>query len=194
MPHIRTYFARKTKHATTKKQKKCNIKAAVGGVYMTIPTSCMSPYVLRRWHRGEKKTMTPVDAGHGLFRRPPTTLVELQSQKKKKIEKQKKTAAMKPRCTTERSVRQTRNRMRMYRLFSTPPLRRSLNHYLQNDNILVDPSHPTHQFHANPRSGVDLVEVEDQLRQVLDGVDVVVRRGRNQSHPGFRSAQGRDVL
>jgi hypothetical protein len=33
-------------------------------------------------------------------------------------------------------------------------------------------------------AGIDLLEVEDQLRQILDRVDVVVRRRRDQATPG----------
>ena len=50
-----------------------------------------------------------------------------------------------------------------------------------------------HQFHADPRRGVDLLEVVDQLRQVLDRIDVVVRRRRDQRHPRRRMAQPGDV-
>lgn len=53
---------------------------------------------------------------------------------------------------------------------------------------------PSHQLDADSRRRVDLVQVEDELRQVLDGVDVVVGGGRDQRHPGLRRAQGRDVL
>mmetsp|Transcript_51253 Transcript_51253/g.111214 ORF Transcript_51253/g.111214 Transcript_51253/m.111214 type:complete len:319 (+) Transcript_51253:2624-3580(+) len=38
------------------------------------------------------------------------------------------------------------------------------------------------EFHANVCGRVSVLEVEDQLRQVLDGVDVVVRRRRNKSN------------
>ncbi len=36
-----------------------------------------------------------------------------------------------------------------------------------------------HQFDADADAGVDVFEVVDQLRQVFDGVDVVVRRRRS---------------
>ena len=36
------------------------------------------------------------------------------------------------------------------------------------------------EFHADFRSRVEVLEVEDELREVFNGVDVVVRRRRNQ--------------
>ena len=36
------------------------------------------------------------------------------------------------------------------------------------------------QLHADPRARVDLSEVVDQLRQVLNRIDIVMGRGRNQ--------------
>ncbi len=50
------------------------------------------------------------------------------------------------------------------------------------------------QLHRDQRIRVDLLEVEDQLRQVLDGVDVVVWRRRDQGHARIRVAQLRDHL
>ena len=41
-----------------------------------------------------------------------------------------------------------------------------------------------HQFHMHARFRVGILEVVDQLRQVLDGVDIMVRRRRDQAHPG----------
>ncbi len=38
------------------------------------------------------------------------------------------------------------------------------------------------QFHAHASLGVDHLQVEDQLREILDAVDVVVGRGRDQGH------------
>ncbi|CRR03539.1 hypothetical protein PAERUG_E5_London_17_VIM_2_12_12_05776 [Pseudomonas aeruginosa] len=49
-----------------------------------------------------------------------------------------------------------------------------------------------YQLHRYQRLRVDLLEVEDQLRQVFDGVDVVVRRRRDQGHAGHRIAQAGD--
>ena len=43
-----------------------------------------------------------------------------------------------------------------------------------------------HQLHADLRPRVDLLQVVDQLRQILDRVDVVVRRRRDQRHPRRR--------
>ena len=48
------------------------------------------------------------------------------------------------------------------------------------------------QLDRDQRLRVDLLEVEDQLRQVLDRVDVVVRRRRDQGHAGHRVAQAGD--
>ena len=50
------------------------------------------------------------------------------------------------------------------------------------------------QLHADARPRVDLLQVVDQLRQVLDRVDVVVRRRRDQAHPRRRMPQLRDQL
>jgi len=50
------------------------------------------------------------------------------------------------------------------------------------------------QFDGNPGIGVGTLQVVDQLGQVLDGVDVVMRGRRDQAHPGYRVARFRDVL
>ena len=42
-----------------------------------------------------------------------------------------------------------------------------------------------HELHGYQRSRVHLLQVENQLCQVFDGVDVVVRRRRNQGHAGY---------
>jgi hypothetical protein len=34
-----------------------------------------------------------------------------------------------------------------------------------------------YQLHPNPRTRIDRLQVVDQLRQILDRIDVVVRRG-----------------
>src|SRR4029078_7436017 len=39
-----------------------------------------------------------------------------------------------------------------------------------------------HELHAHPRAWVDVLQIVDQLRQVLDRIDVVVWGGRNESH------------
>jgi hypothetical protein len=49
-----------------------------------------------------------------------------------------------------------------------------------------------HEFDRHVGCRVDVLQVEDQLRQVLDGVDVVVRRRRDQADAGARVAQPRD--
>src|SRR3546814_11073531 len=41
-----------------------------------------------------------------------------------------------------------------------------------------------HQLHADPRLRVDLLEVVDELGEVLDRVDVVARRRRDQADAG----------
>ena len=51
-----------------------------------------------------------------------------------------------------------------------------------------------HQLHADLGLGVDLLQVVDELGQVLDGIDVVMRRGRDQHHARRRMAQPRDHL
>ena len=42
--------------------------------------------------------------------------------------------------------------------------------------------------------GIDLFQIVDELRQILDGIDVVMRRRRDQHHAGRRMAQFRDHL
>nr|GFC90199.1 hypothetical protein [Tanacetum cinerariifolium] len=42
----------------------------------------------------------------------------------------------------------------------------------------------THQLHVDAGGAVGVFEVENQLGQVLDGVDVVVRRRRNEAYAG----------
>ena len=49
-------------------------------------------------------------------------------------------------------------------------------------------------FTRDPRLGVDLLQVVDELRQILDRVDVVVRRRADQRHAGRRVAQPGDHL
>jgi hypothetical protein len=41
-----------------------------------------------------------------------------------------------------------------------------------------------HQLHRDASVGIGVLEVEDQLGDVLDGVDVVVRRRRDEGHAG----------
>ena len=49
------------------------------------------------------------------------------------------------------------------------------------------------ELHGDVRLGVDLLEVEDELREVLDRVDVVVRRRRDERDARARAAQPRDL-
>ena len=49
-----------------------------------------------------------------------------------------------------------------------------------------------HQLHPDARAGVDRLQVVDELRQILDRIDVVVGRGRDELHPRLRMAQARD--
>ncbi len=49
------------------------------------------------------------------------------------------------------------------------------------------------QLDRDQRLRVDLLEVEDQLRQILDRVDVVVRRRGDQGHAGHGVAQAGDL-
>ena len=55
-------------------------------------------------------------------------------------------------------------------------------------------AHFGHQLHRDARARVDVLQIVDELRQVLDGVDVVVRRRRNQAHAGDGVAHARDGL
>ncbi len=48
------------------------------------------------------------------------------------------------------------------------------------------------QLHRHQRLRVDLLEIEDQLRQVLDRIDVVMRRRRDQADAGPRKPEARD--
>jgi hypothetical protein len=50
----------------------------------------------------------------------------------------------------------------------------------------------TGQFYGNARSRVDVLQVVDELGEVLNGIDIVVRRRRNQPHPGDGVAHARD--
>ena len=55
-------------------------------------------------------------------------------------------------------------------------------------------AHFRHQLDRDRGLGVDVLQVVDQLGQVLDRVDVVVRRGRDQAHARHRVAQLGDVF
>ncbi len=50
-----------------------------------------------------------------------------------------------------------------------------------------------YQFYRYASGFVYVLEVEDQLRQVLDRIDVVVRRGRDQPDAGRRMADSRNM-
>ena len=46
-------------------------------------------------------------------------------------------------------------------------------------------SHLAHQFHAETRAaGLDVLQVVNELRQVLDGINVMMRRRRNKPDAG----------
>ena len=48
------------------------------------------------------------------------------------------------------------------------------------------------EFHADLGARVNFLQVKDQLGEILNRVDVVVRRGRNQGHAGHAEAQPGD--
>ncbi len=50
-----------------------------------------------------------------------------------------------------------------------------------------------HELHANTGARVDLLEVVNQLGQILDGIDVVMRRRRDERDAGHRVAELGDV-
>ena len=52
---------------------------------------------------------------------------------------------------------------------------------------------PGHQLHRDAGARIDHAQVVDELRQVLDGVDVVVRRRRDERDAGGGAAQPGDV-
>ena len=45
------------------------------------------------------------------------------------------------------------------------------------------------QLDGDARLGIDVLQVVDQLRQIFDGINVMVRRRRDQSHAGNRVAR-----
>src|SRR3979490_2245927 len=55
-------------------------------------------------------------------------------------------------------------------------------------------AHFGHQLHTNTGLWIDVLEVVDELRQVLDGIDVVMRWRRDQADAGRRAADAGDVL
>src|SRR3546814_6782136 len=50
------------------------------------------------------------------------------------------------------------------------------------------------EFYADPGLWVDVLQVMDELRQILDGIDVVVRRRRDQADARCGMAHLRDRL
>jgi hypothetical protein len=50
-----------------------------------------------------------------------------------------------------------------------------------------------HQLHADSGAGVGALEIIDQLGEIFDGVDVVVRGGRNEAHARGGSTRARNV-
>ena len=59
-----------------------------------------------------------------------------------------------------------------------------------------DGAHPRfrHELHRDRRPRIRVLEVVDQLRKILDRIDVVVRRRRDEAHAGDREPERRDVL
>ena len=55
-------------------------------------------------------------------------------------------------------------------------------------------AHLGHQLHRNSRRGIYVLQIVDQLRQILDGINVVMRRRGNQTHAGDGMAYARDHL
>ena len=55
-------------------------------------------------------------------------------------------------------------------------------------------AHFGHQLDRDARLRVDVLQIVDELRQIFDGVDVVVRRRRDQAHAGDGVAHARDGL
>ncbi len=53
-------------------------------------------------------------------------------------------------------------------------------------------AHLRDQFHGNARFGIDVLQVVNELRQILDRINVVMRRRRNQRHAGNGVAHSRD--
>ncbi len=45
-------------------------------------------------------------------------------------------------------------------------------------------AHLGHQLDGNSRAGIGVLQIVNQLRQILDGVDIVMRRRRDQAHAG----------
>ena len=50
------------------------------------------------------------------------------------------------------------------------------------------------ELHGNSRLRIDVLQIEDKLRQILDRINIVMRRRRNQSHAGDRVAHAGDYV
>ena len=55
-------------------------------------------------------------------------------------------------------------------------------------------AHLGHQLHRNSRRGIYVLQIVDQLRQILDGINVVMRRRGNQTNAGDGMAHARDYF
>ena len=53
-------------------------------------------------------------------------------------------------------------------------------------------AHFRHQLHRNARLRIHVLQIVNELREIFDGVDVVVRRRRNQADARNRMAHARD--
>jgi hypothetical protein len=54
-------------------------------------------------------------------------------------------------------------------------------------------AHFRHQLHGDAGARIDVLQVVDQLRQILDRIDVVVRRRADQAHARRRVTDAGDV-
>jgi len=59
-----------------------------------------------------------------------------------------------------------------------------------------DGTHPRlgDELHGHERGGIDLLQVEDQLREILNGIDIVMRGRGDEPHARSREAQLRDAF
>ena len=53
-------------------------------------------------------------------------------------------------------------------------------------------AHFGHQLHRNARLRIDVLQIVNELRQIFDGINIVMRRRRNQPHAGNGVAHARD--
>ncbi len=51
-----------------------------------------------------------------------------------------------------------------------------------------------HELHRNARAGIRIFQVVNKLRQIFDGIDVVVRRRRDQAHARYGMPHARDEV